>query len=249
MRVFYLICIALILTSCTKVLVPERMFHAKNNYSFEDISTAKLEEYRIAPNDKLSFILYTNDGEKLIDPIENMDKQTQMDRERTVDYLVEYDGTVKLPVIGRQELQGMTLREAESYLEQEYTKYYNNPFVQLRVTNMRVVVFPGGEKTKARVVILSNPNTTLIEALAEAGGIIDGKAHSIRIIRGNPTNTKVYSIDLSKISEVELAGIVLQANDIIYVEPRARYGERIIQQISPYLTIFSTALIIYGLVK
>jgi polysaccharide export outer membrane protein len=153
MRVFYLICIALILTSCTKVLVPERMFHAKNNYSFEDISTAKLEEYRIAPNDKLSFILYTNDGEKLIDPIENMDKQTQMDRERTVDYLVEYDGTVKLPVIGRQELQGMTLREAESYLEQEYTKYYNNPFVQLRVTNMRVVVFPGGEKTKARVVI------------------------------------------------------------------------------------------------
>jgi hypothetical protein len=42
---------------------------------------------------------------------------------------------------------------------------------------------------------------------------------------------------------------VLQANDIIYVEPRARYGERIIQQISPYLTIFSTALIIYGLVK
>jgi len=244
-----LLIVVLLTSSCSRVLFPDRMFKTDKNYTYSDISNAKVEEYRIAPNDKLSFNLYTNDAEKLIDPIENAQNQMQMNRENMIDYLVEYDGFVKLPVIGRQKLEGMTLREAEEFLEKEYEKYYNEPFVQLRVINMRVVVFPGGQKSTAKVIPLDNPNTTLIEALAEAGGINDGKAYNIRIIRAGAENPEIYTINLSKMEYVELASIVLQANDIIYVEPQARYAERVLKQITPYLTIISTALIIYGIVK
>jgi polysaccharide biosynthesis/export protein len=248
-RVSILLLVVFLTTSCSNTLMPGRMFKTDRNYVYTDISNAKVEEYRIAPNDKLSFNLYTNDAESLIDPIENAQGQMQMNRETMVDYLVEHDGFVKLPVIGRQKLEGMTLREAEAFLEEKFKKYYNEPFVQLRVTNMRVIVFPGGQESMAKVIPLDNPNTTLIEALAEAGGINDGKAYNIRIIRVGAGNPEIYNIDLSKMEYVELASIVLQANDIIYVEPQARYAERVLKQITPYLTILSTALIIYGIVK
>ncbi|MFW5725299.1 MAG: polysaccharide biosynthesis/export family protein, partial [Bacteroidota bacterium] len=126
-----------------------------------------IEEYRLAPNDELFFRLYTNDGERLIDPITPITQQLRGDQ----NYIVEFDGMVKLPVMGRVKLSGMTIREAEKFLEQEFSAYYNRPFVTLRVTNHRVTIFPGGRGGTSQVVYLENTHTTIFEALAMAGGI------------------------------------------------------------------------------
>jgi len=40
---------------------------------------------------------------------------------------------------------------------------------------------------------------------------------------------------------------MLQANDIIYVEARPKYATRIISEISPYISLLSSALLVYGL--
>ncbi len=234
-------------TSC-KVLTPEQMLRTPRSYEFSDIEDLeKVEEYRIAPNDEIFFQLFTNKGELLIDPLDqSMLRQTT--RRETI-YLVEHDGKVKLPVLGRVNMAGYTLREAEKMLEEEYSAYYNRPFVQLRVTNNRVIIFPGGRGGSSQVIYLENTNTTLFEALAMSGGIKDGKAHSVKLIRGKPDNPKVYMIDLSKIDGVESANFVLQANDIIYVDPRERVPQRILEHVTPYLTLTSTLLLIYTLIN
>jgi len=121
--------------------------------------------------------------------------------------------------------------------------------VQLKVTNNRVIIFPGGQGGTSTVITLSNTNTTLIEALALAGGISDGKAHKIKLIRGDLHNPKVYLIDLSTIEGMKASNLVLQANDIIYVEPRPKVAQRILENIAPYLTLLSTTLLIYNLFK
>jgi polysaccharide export outer membrane protein len=161
--------------------------------------------------------------------------------------LVEFDGQIKLPIVGRTQISNMTLREAEKMLEEKYKTYFNNPFVQLKVTNNRVTIFPGGQGSKALVVTLENPNTTLFEALAKAGGIEDGKAHKIKVIRGDLKKPQVYLIDLSTIEGMTKANLTLQANDIIYVTPRNKITQKIIEGITPYLTLLSTFLLIYGL--
>ena len=136
----------------------------------------------------------------------------------------------------------MTIRQAEESLEKAYADYFNDPFVKIRVINNRVIVFPGGEGGIAKVVKLENSNTTLFEALAEAGGIINGRADKIKLIRGDLKNPDVYLIDLSTVDGMKQADLILQANDIIYVEPRLRLSYFVTTELMPYLT-FTVSLL------
>ena len=141
----------------------------------------------------------------------------------------------------------MTIREAEKKLEDLYVKYYNNPFVYINVINRRVIVFSSGA-TKGMVIELKNENYTLIEALAESGGISDmGKAYKIKLIRGDLNNPEVYLFNISKIKDMSKANFLLQSNDIIYVETRPKYASRFMTEVSPYLSLLSTGLIVYSL--
>ena len=54
-------------------------------------------------------------------------------------------------------------------------------------------------------------------------------------------------MDLSTIEGVKNANLVLQANDIIYVEPRERVPQRILENVTPYLSLVTTALLVYSL--
>ncbi|MFA5194625.1 MAG: hypothetical protein WC401_02395, partial [Bacteroidales bacterium] len=83
--------------------------------------------------------------------------------------------------------------------------------------------------------------------LAKAGGINDGKAHKIKLIRGDLKNPKVYIIDLSTVEGMTKANLIVQANDIIYVQPRNKIPEKIINVLAPYLTLLSTFILVYEL--
>lgn len=243
-NLFYLLLCLAIFSSC-KVLNPEQMLRTPADYEYAPVEQLlKTDQYRLAANDELSFRLFTNEGERLIDPIDPAGAQPQR---LQLTYKVAYDGTVKLPVLGRTAVSGLTLREAENMLEERFTAYYNEPFVQLEVVNNRVIIFPGGRGGTSTVLTLENTNTTLFEALARAGGIADGKAHKVKLIRGIPDNPQVYRIDLSTIGGIQHANIVLQANDVIYVQPRERVPQRILENISPYLSLVTAALLVYSL--
>jgi polysaccharide biosynthesis/export protein len=243
-RLLYIIFLLTLISGC-KVFVPSQMLRQEKYPITLFPDSLKKQEYIISPNDILQINVFTNNGEKIIDPVGTDNNNSSSNSGLT--YSVENDGMVKLPVLGRTLIGGMTLREAESLLEQKYSIYFNSPFIQLKVTNNRVTIFPGGQGSQSMVVILNNPNTTLFEALAKAGGIQDGKAHKIKLIRGDLKNPQVYHIDLSTIKGMTEANLILQANDIIYVEPRNKVPQKIIENISPYLTILTSVLLIYGI--
>lgn len=248
-KLFLLGLLVLAITSCN-VLNPSRMLRTPKDFKFDTFADSlQSTEYRIAPNDELSFSIYTHNGEKMVELMSTSGGGTQAGQSVGLKYMVEHDGMVKLPIIQRVKIGGMTLREAETFLEGEYANYLNKPFVQLKVTNNRVIVFPGGDGGTAKVVSLQNSNTTLFEALAMSGGIVEGKAHNIKLIRGDLKNPKIYKIDLSTVDGIKQANLVLQANDIIYVEPRAKVPQRILTEITPYLSLITTGLLIYGLFK
>jgi polysaccharide export outer membrane protein len=139
----------------------------------------------------------------------------------------------------------MTIKEAEKHLESLYAQYYVDPYVQLGVINRRVVVFPGAGGD-AKVITLLNNNTTLLETLALAGGLSKrGKAKRIKLIRTVDGKREVYLIDLSDIEGLKLADIIVQANDIIYVEPVPEIAREILQEVTPILSLISSIFIIY----
>lgn len=248
-RLFTLISVLFLLSSCG--INPNTMFKVPKNYEYANDQTIGNIEYRIVPNDIIAFSIYTNDGFKLIDLTTSAVSVTSpvsggapTGGGQTL-FLVEPDGQVKLPIIGKVKISGMTVREAEKHLETQYATFYNKPFVMIKVTNRRVMVFPGNGGP-GRVVMLENENTHLIEALAQAGGLTGvGKAYKIKLIRGDLRNPKVMLVDLSTIEGMMQSNLLLQANDIIYVESVPRVSQEVLQQITPFLSIITTLALIY----
>lgn len=237
---------------------PSVMLRTPKGYQYNEFPSVADSQYVLAKDDMISFRLMANDGIRLVDVIGaeqnrggTTGNMTQMMVPR--EYPIEFDGTVKLPIIGRFKLAGFTQRQAEDTLEKVYSSLYKNPYVQISVTNKRVTVFPGGMGT-AKVVPLTNQNITLFEALAFAGGIDpDGKAYRIKLIRGNLKKPYVFLIDASKIETIQQADLVLQADDIIYVEPMERPVRIFTRDIAPWFSMITStvglALTIYTLTQ
>lgn len=237
----------LALSSC-KIIRSNLMLKTPKNYVYDKLtdSISRLS-YRIAANDAIQYRIVTNDGYKLVDlagSLNNAGFRTDLE------VIVETDGTVKLPSVGYVKLLGMSLREAEALLEEKYSVFYVKPFVTLKVTNKRVIVFPGNGGI-ARSLSLTNNNTTVIEAIALAGGLTeDSKAYKVKLLRTHDdAKSQVFLMDLSKIEGLADANTRVHANDIIYVEPRYKFTRTLVTELTPLITLLSTSLIIYTLIK
>lgn len=251
MRKLLFIILLLPMFSCN--INPSIMFKTGNDYPYKVDQTIGNVEYRIAKNDILSFSVFTNDGFKLIDMttgVATTNGTTGMgyNMNNSTRFTVDIEGYIKLPIIGRVKIEDMTTREAEKLLEEKFAAYYNKPFVMLAVINRRVMVFPGSGGS-GMVVTLENENTTLIEALALAGGITEtGKSKVVKLIRGDNRNPQVHLIDLSTVDGMRQSNMLLQANDIIYVEPVKRVSRGILDEITPVVGIVTSLLLLYEIV-
>lgn len=236
-RILGLLFLAL-LSSCDRYLFRNQMLRIGPGFEYSKFEDIIETEYRIAPDDKVNVRLYTNDGSGMI----NVQSGGSVLVGGNASFLinVESDGFAKLPLFGRIYVAGLTIRQAEMLIEDKFSEFYNNPFVLLTVNNKRVMIFAG---TLTSVVPLTNDNTTLFEVLALNGGIPgDGKADRIKLIRGDLKNPEIYKIDLSTLNGIKAANLVLQANDIIYIEVRKGYVRRVLSELAPYLSILTTII-------
>lgn len=219
-----------------------RMMKTEKDYEFKDPPSATSEEYIITPSDIIDFKLYTNDGSQLVDLTAITENQNRVVNTLSPQFLIEFDGFVRLPIIGRIDVKGKTVNELQTLLEELYSKYYVKPFVLVKVVNKRVTVFPGGGG-KAQVVSLVNDNMRLIEALGAVGGITKlGKAAKIKLVRGNLKNPQVFLFDFSTLEGIQQSDFVLQANDIIYVEPRSDYFQELVRDIAPIVSLVTSTI-------
>lgn len=246
-RILGVIVVCYFITSC-KPLNPSIMFKTPKEYQYDTPKEDSIPEYIIAPNDLISFRLLANNGIKLLNIGEERIQEIQQ-LNQGLTYLVEHDGFINLPIIGRVEIAGKTPRSAELYLEELYGKEIVDPFILLNVINRRVTIFTGNGGNGS-VVVLSNNNVKLLEAIALAGGIANsGRASRIKLIRGDLSNPDVYLIDLSTIDGIQQSDITLQANDIIYIEPIGVTTRQILSEISPVLGFATSLITLYFVIQ
>ena len=250
--IFLLVLAILILSGCSAY---KRDLMLRFDDKFDQSKVEKSVEkaagnYVIQPGDYIRLDVFTNDGERLIDP--NMELAGTMGNQQLASfkdrftYLILDDGTVRLPKIGTMSLQGLTLNEAEELLQESYNSYYRESFVKIGPANRRVVVLgaingQGASGRGGQVVPLENENMTILEVMALAGGVEQGaKVSSIRLVRGNLVNPKVYVIDLSTVDGMMQSGMVVEAGDIIYIEPWRRPFRETVRDVSPILSVITS---------
>lgn len=238
-----------LLTGCT--INRDIMFKTPTDYQFGTYQDTSTKALLLQPNDVLQFRLFSNDGFKIIDLIsEGSAREANMLNRNIFTYTIESNGEVKLPLLGRVQISRMTLRQAEIMLEERFSTYYNKPYVQLFVINRRVVVFPGGGGD-AQVVTLENNNTTLMEVLARAGGMSKrGDARRVKLFRLNADGSRsAYQFDMSDIDGLQHADIVMQGDDILYVQPNPELAREAIQDLTPLITLLTSVVLVIGIVR
>lgn len=219
------------------------------SFQFDSLQMQPSEDYKIGPGDRFSFFISTNNGEKIINGLSGVSgiggQMVGQNNNMMLDYLVRRDGTVELPVIGVYPVSGLTVVQLEDSLTKTLAKNFQSPFVQIRLTNQRVIVFPG--RGQAQVVVLPNVNSTLLEVIALAGGIGDDSySNSIKIMRKTKSNKReVYKIDLSTIEGVKDAEMIVQSNDYIYIDYKPRIASGVLTEIAPWISLFSTSLTLF----
>ena len=137
-------------------------------------------------------------------------------------YLVDNDGDINFPVVGKLHVAGMTKTECEDMIKEKITPYLaktENPIVTVRTSSYRVTVI--GEVGKPKVVPVTTGQMSIIEALAQAGDLsIYGKRDNVLLIREDATGEKhSYRLNLNDANLFNSPYYYLQQNDIVYVEP------------------------------
>ncbi len=254
-NLFGIIFLALSLGSCA--INSNMMFKIPKDGSFkyDSIPLRPTENYKISIDDKLTFALSTNGGKSLIEGLTGTNAGGIVSNQN-INYnniggglqnifLVKTDGFVEIPILGNLHVQGLTIQQCEDTLESLFKSQYQDPFVQLKITNRRCVVF-SGNGSSATIVQLENSNTTLLEVLAMTGGITPrGKARFVKVMRKVGSKREIYLIDVSTIDGLKYADMIIQGNDYIYVEPRMQLIQGALAEWAPIASLISTILLTF----
>jgi polysaccharide export outer membrane protein len=147
-------------------------------------------------------------------------------------YVVQGDGTIAFPLVGRMKVEGLTLREVEKALSGKLAAgYFNNPQISATVEQYRSQqVYVVGEVRQPGTYPLTR-STTLMEVLSKAGSA--SAATEVLVVRpttpqvstgpvlpDQATAGEIIRVDLR---ELESAGLVptllLRDGDTIVVPP------------------------------
>ena len=139
-------------------------------------------------------------------------------------YLVDNNGNIDFPVIGRLHVAGLTKSQCEKLIRERVAPYFSEterPVVTVRMASYRVTVI--GEVGSPGVVPVSTEKMSVLEALASAGDLtIYGKRDNIMLIREDSKGEKsVHRLNLNDAEFFNSPYYYLQQNDVIYVEPNS----------------------------
>lgn len=136
-------------------------------------------------------------------------------------YLVNADGSIDFPIIGKIHVAGLTKSEvAQEICNAIYPKYVTErPVVDIRLMNFRVTV--AGAVKNPGVYQSKNERMTFLEAISMAGDLdIKGDRENILLYRINPDGTReVHRLNIHDRQFLLSPYYTLQQNDYIYVQP------------------------------
>jgi polysaccharide export outer membrane protein len=207
----------------------------QNSKDFKDDGTVGLYDIKIKPKDELViFVSNPTNSESVAQfnarestPMGEVDQSiggirlaTRYGRRHR--YLVENDGTIDFPIVGRIHLAGLTIEQANAAVLEKVLPYLqdnSNCIVNTYIGNYEISVL--GEVKRPNTFTIDRNKCTILEALAMAGDMtIYGKRDNVKLLRELPDGTYgVHELDMRDANILNSPYYYLQQRDIVYVEP------------------------------
>ena len=180
-------------------VVKQRDAHQKKYHATKKYFNGRFE-YRIQPHDRINVLAYGH---------------PEMS---TKGALVDSRGNIILPLLSSVHVAGLTQPQASRKLQRLYARYLKRPSIQVETINKRAFVV--GEVRSPGPVPLTNEQMPLLSAIATRGGFRDTANRSkIVILRSVGRGTRADVVDLTNLTSLSYAGMMIKPNDIIYVAP------------------------------
>jgi polysaccharide biosynthesis/export protein len=213
------------LSSCSTKKIAYLQGTSGSELKISDTAQASLYDARIKPKDLLTITVNTFDGEvsvpfNLLFPAGYYTNHNTASESALQRYLVDNDGTIDFPVLGRLNVVGKTKSELENLLKEKLKPYLKeDPVVNVRMVNYKISVM--GEVNRPSTYTVTNEKVNVLEALAMAGDLtIYGKRDNVKLIRESDLGVRdIFTLDLTDPNLINSPYFYLQQNDVVYVEP------------------------------
>ncbi|WP_240768677.1 polysaccharide biosynthesis/export family protein [Olivibacter sp. XZL3] len=137
---------------------------------------------------------------------------------RATGFVVDRNGEVELPILGKIKLEGLTSFEARNVIREKARKFFIEPTVQVRFVNFKVTVI--GEVNRPSSYTMPSERVTILDALGLAGDLtIYGKRENVLLVRETTNGKEMVRFNLNNSEIFNSPYYYLKQNDIIYVEP------------------------------
>lgn len=219
--------IVLLLGSCKSA---KQVAYFQNIDSISLAASKGLYDARIMPKDLLTITVVTSDPETskpfnlAVSNTLGTDGRLSTSSGTMLQYLVNNEGEINYPIIGKLHVAGLTKNEAENLIKEKVKPYLaktENPVVTVNMSSYRVTV--AGEVTSPKVVPVSTEKMSVLEAIAQAGDLtIYGKRDNVLLIREKSDGQKeAHRLNLNDANIINSPYYYVQQNDYIYVEPNS----------------------------
>lgn len=200
--------------------VPEQTVYRENITNFKEstIQTDDILGITVISSNPESNVLFNAAGDgRAVGRV--MDgRMSYDDNAVNAGYLVDPDGYIDFPVLGRVKLGGLTKQEAKARLISELDKYVKEPTVNIRFLNFRVTVI--GEVKNPSTFTIPSEKINILEALGLAGDMTAyGKRDNVLLIREEEGVRTLTRVNLNSKNVLNSPNFYLSQNDVIYVEP------------------------------
>ena len=213
------------MTSCTSY---KKVPYLQNSEALDFSKVSELYDARIQPKDMLTITVSSEKPEAAVPfnllvqtPMASSGSYKSIVSQPTLQtYLVDNEGCIDFPIVGKLAIGGMTKGEVEELIKEKIkSNFTSTPIVNVRMANYKISVL--GEVARPNSYTISNEKVNIFEALALAGDLtVYGKRDGVKLIRESADGTKkIVPVNLNDANIIYSPYYYMQQNDILYVEP------------------------------
>ena len=165
-------------------------------------------------------------------------------------HVVDKDGAINFPVIGKISLAGLSKSQAVERIKEAVSDYVSDPIVNMKIMSFKITVL--GEVARPGIVFVSEEKISILDAIGASGNLtIYGDRQNVWLLRENNDGTLEHiRFDLTKSDLFASPYYYLQQNDKIIVEPNktrqldSKYGSADGYRLSVFSMVFSAVSVI-----
>ena len=140
--------------------------------------------------------------------------------QRLIGYVVDNDGFIDLPVLGKLKVAGYTRWELADIIKNKLISegYLTDAIVSVEFLNFKVSVL--GEVSNPGTFVIEGDKVTILQAISLARDLtIFGRRDNVSVIREQDGQRTIYEVNLTDVDLFKSPAYYLQQNDIVYVQP------------------------------